>query len=173
MRVADAGPQVLRGRVVLSDRILDDGMVVLDGDRIREVGPFRPGVGRIVFEDPTAYLAPGLIDLHTHGIAGLDTMDAGEGNLARMAAEQLRRGVTGFLASTITAPPDNLARAVEAAARDLPAVPACLGLHLEGPYLNPANAGAQPAEWLRAPSLDEMGDLAARARGSLRVVTLA
>ncbi|MGC8487622.1 MAG: N-acetylglucosamine-6-phosphate deacetylase [Clostridia bacterium] len=167
------GAGVLRGRIVLRDRVLDDGMIVLAGDRIREVGGYRPGAGPLVYENREAFLAPGLIDVHTHGLFGLDTMDARPGGLAEMAALHLALGVTGFVASTITASADSLARAVQRAGADLAAVPSCLGLHLEGPYLNSANAGAQPPEWLRDPSVDEMADLYARSQGTIRMVTLA
>lgn len=165
--------KVLRGRVVLADRILDDGMLVLEGSRIEEVGAYRAGARPVVFDGRDVYLAPGLIDLHTHGLYGSDTMDAEEGRLGRMAAHHLRLGVTGFLASTITASPENLVRAVARAASDLPTVPSCLGLHLEGPYLNPANAGAQPPEWLRDPSVEEMAELARRSHQTIRMMTVA
>ena len=176
---ASASPLVLRGRVIEPDRVWDDGMVVIDGPRIRTVGPYRSGAGTVIFEEHDAYLAPGLIDLHTHGISGVDTMDARRGGLSAMAAARSRGGVTGFLASTITAAPEDLARAVELAASDMPSVPMCLGLHLEGPYLNPAHAGAQPPEWLRDPSpagseeLAEMRALVARSGSAIRMVTLA
>lgn len=169
-------PTVMRGRVIQPDRVWDDGMVVVDGGRIRAVGPYRPGAGDLIFDATDAFLAPGLLDLHTHGIGGIDTMDARPDGLAQMAARRLRGGVTAFLASTITASPENLARAVERVAADMTSVPSCLGIHLEGPYLNPTHAGAQPPEWLRDPTTagsGEMADLVARSGPAIRMVTLA
>lgn len=99
------------------------------------------------------YITPGLIDLHVHGCAGADVMDADESALARMATALLQQGTTAFLATTMTAPPEQIATVIagtvpqsaETCAAEL------LGFHLEGPCLSPRYRGAQNLTTTLAP----------------------
>jgi N-acetylglucosamine-6-phosphate deacetylase len=90
---------------------------------------------------------PGFVDLHVHGGGGKDVME-GAGAIETVARLHARHGTTAFLATTMTASHDELHTAIAALA------PACtsrpkqaafvLGVHLEGPFINPAKLGAQP-----------------------------
>jgi len=118
-------------------------------------------------------LLPGFIDLHLHGGGGADTMDAGDA-VHTLAALHARHGTTSLLATTMTAPLDEIEAALQALA---PAIaqrrPGCarvLGVHLEGPYIHPDRLGAQPA-FARPPSLAEI--LRLHALAPIRVITLA
>jgi N-acetylglucosamine-6-phosphate deacetylase len=116
---------------------------------------------------------PGFVDLHVHGGGGADTMEAGDA-ITRIARLHVRHGTTALLATTMTAPMAE----IEAAMRALG--PACaerasgsarvLGVHLEGPYINPGKLGAQP-DFARATSVDEI--LALHALAPIRLITLA
>ena len=125
--------------------------------------------------DPAApadrFILPGFVDLHVHGGGGADVM-AGAEAVARMARFHAGHGTTALLATTVTAPRAKLLLAAEgvAAAAHAPGAARVLGLHLEGPFLNPAAMGAQPP-FAIAPDLALVDALAARAR--LRVVTMA
>jgi N-acetylglucosamine-6-phosphate deacetylase len=142
---------VLSGaELVLPDRILSPGTLVIDGDRISDI---RPGGGSAVGAFHGHYIIPGLIDVHVHGIDGVDTLDSGA--IASMAARLPRYGVTGFCPTTIACRPDALGRVLDeirrarqspdsGAARVLPA-------HLESNFINPSYRGAQPAGCLRTP----------------------
>lgn len=116
---------------------------------------------------------PGFIDLHVHGGAGLDTMQAGQA-VAAVARLHARHGTTALLATTMTAPTADIVRAFEAAApaiRQRPAgAAAILGLHLEGPFLSAQRLGAQP-DFTREGSLQEVQSLHAIA--PIRLITLA
>jgi N-acetylglucosamine-6-phosphate deacetylase len=99
-------------------------------------------------------LLPGFIDVHVHGSIGHEAMDATPEALDALARHFARHGVTGFLATTWTDAPDRIDAALRSAAayRGVSDGAAVLGVHLEGPYLNPAKCGAQnPALIRRAP----------------------
>ncbi|MCC7206209.1 MAG: N-acetylglucosamine-6-phosphate deacetylase [Anaerolineae bacterium] len=106
---------------------------------------------------------PGFIDVHVHGALGYDTMDATPAALETMARFFASRGVTGFLATTMTAPGDAITAALHNVRACLGNVgPATggahlLGAHLEGPYLNANAAGAQDPQHIRRADPGEFG----------------
>jgi N-acetylglucosamine-6-phosphate deacetylase len=116
---------------------------------------------------------PGFIDTHVHGGAGADTMQAGDA-VTRLAALHARHGTTSLLATTMTAPLEEIAAALRALGPAITTRPAgtarVLGVHLEGPYISPERLGAQPP-FARAPLLAEI--LALHAIAPIRLVTLA
>jgi N-acetylglucosamine-6-phosphate deacetylase len=129
-------------------------------------------------------LAPGYVDLHVHELGGRGVIDAAAPDLAGLAQALGQRGTTAFLATTITAPVDDLLAVVEhvaqhvgphgAAAGDLRSPDGharCLGVHLEGPWLSATRAGAQPAADIAAPSPADLAKLIDA--GPVRMVTLA
>jgi N-acetylglucosamine-6-phosphate deacetylase len=92
------------------------------------------------------YILPGFIDLHVHGGAGWDTM-AGEEGIRGMARFHLAHGTTALLPTTVTAPPEDILRALEGIRRAMEAgrgEARILGAHLEGPFISPRRLGAQP-----------------------------
>ena len=117
------------------------------------------------------FILPGFVDLHVHGGGGADTMQGAEavGQLARFHA---RHGTTALLPTTVTSPAADLLRAAEgvAAARPGRGAARILGLHLEGPFINPAVLGAQPPFAIR-PDLALVDAIASLV--PLRIVTMA
>ncbi|HZT76156.1 MAG TPA: N-acetylglucosamine-6-phosphate deacetylase [Vicinamibacterales bacterium] len=139
--------------LVLPDRMLSPGTLVIDGDRIVDVRSDAPtGHAPSLFHGH--YIVPGFIDVHVHGVDGIDSLDAGDA-VASIARRLPRYGVTAFCPTTVACEPFalrgvldqvRLARAAPAAhsARVLPA-------HLESNFINPEYRGAQPAACLRSP----------------------
>lgn len=125
-------------------------------------------------EHPTApYILPGFVDLHVHGGGGADMMEGGI-SIRQAAALHLRHGTTSMLATSVTAPIDQIERfldAVNSLSADEPYRHArILGAHLEGPFLNPEKLGAQPPFAIPA----DAALLAAWAdRAPIKVVTFA
>jgi N-acetylglucosamine-6-phosphate deacetylase len=98
-----------------------------------------------------------------------------ERDVERISDVLARYGTTAIAATLAALPPDRLRTAVEAIAR---AAPRCrgariVGIHLEGPFLNPRHAGAQQGAWMRPPSVDEVDALQSLAGGMIRLVTIA
>jgi N-acetylglucosamine-6-phosphate deacetylase len=143
--------------IVLPDRVIGEGTVVIDGNRIGDItaGPRSAGSRDVHLDLHRHYLVPGFIDVHVHGVEGIDALD-GEAAIAEIAARLPRHGVTAFCPTSLACRPSALremlasvrrARAlpVGASARVLPA-------HLESNFINPEFKGAQPIECLRTPS---------------------
>jgi N-acetylglucosamine-6-phosphate deacetylase len=164
------------GTVLAADRDLSPGVVVIDAERgrITRVSSEPPPAGALSFPDGT--LIPGLIDLQVNGGAGVDCLRAGAPAYETLGRYLAATGVTAYLPTVVSAPLDEMRRAGEAAAlamrRDGP-LPEILGLHFEGPYLNPLRRGAHRAQDLRTPDVDEMAETVRRLDGALRMVTLA
>ena len=143
--------------LVLPDRILTPGTLVIDGGRIADI---RPGAssGRSAghagshFAFHGHYIVPGFVDVHVHGVDGTDSLD-GAGAVAAIAARLPRYGVTAFCPTTIACAPDALRHVLAqvGAARGTPEPRAArvLPAHLESNFLNPEYRGAQPARCLR------------------------
>ncbi len=141
-----SGSTVIRGRLVIADRVVPGRVVVTDGT-----------IERVVLDDAESgpYICPGLVDVHIHGFGGFDSMD-GPTALDAMARALLRRGVTAFVPTAVTASLPTLRRFaddVRAWQSEAPADGAQpLGFNLEGPFIEPARKGAQNPEHIRAPA---------------------
>ncbi|MDG6100786.1 N-acetylglucosamine-6-phosphate deacetylase [Dactylosporangium aurantiacum] len=153
-------------RVIAGDRVIDNGFVRVEGDRIAEVGQAAPGSADNVT------VVPGFVDIHVHGGGGA-TFTTGDPDAARTAAAYHRgHGTTTLLASLVTSPPDLMLSATKAFA-PLVAEGVLAGVHFEGPYLSQARCGAQNPAYLRHPSLDELTALIDAGEGAVRMVTVA
>jgi N-acetylglucosamine-6-phosphate deacetylase len=135
----------LRGRLLLPDRVAV-GDLVMEGTHVVDV----------VLDDAAPadearlpWVVPGFIDVHVHGGGGGDTMDGAAGVRA-LAAAHLRHGTTALLASTLTAPWDDVVAALRGVAAVVAEGPVegradVVGAHLEGPFISARRLGAQPA----------------------------
>ena len=165
--------QVLRAdRVLTPDRELLDGWVVVEGERIVEVGQGAAPAGPGGPPGPRyAVLCPGFVDIHNHGGGGAAFADGPQAAL-RAREAHLRQGTTTVVASLVTESVDVLARQVRAL-RPLVESGDLGGIHLEGPWLSERWCGAHPAGLLRDPDPADVEALADAAGGTLVMVTLA
>jgi len=103
-------------------------------------------------------LLPGFIDLHVHGAMGHEVMDASASGLEEMARFYASHGVTSFLATTWTASRESIRKALELVEElqgRISGGASLLGVHLEGPYLNPTRCGAQDVNLIRRAEKEE------------------
>ena len=160
----------------------------LPGTTVLEPGylSFQGGVITVVGEGPppgvpdldlgTGMLVPGLVDLQVNGYYGVDLADCDPEGWALVARRLPETGATAFLPTFITAPVPALATALRSAAKAADAVTAgarVLGVHLEGPFLSPARAGAHLRDWIVPPSPGAVTELLEAGQGLLRLMTLA
>jgi N-acetylglucosamine-6-phosphate deacetylase len=168
----------VRGTVVAPTGVVDDGVVVVDGELIAWVGPAADVPVRwadaVRASEPAAGLVlPGLVDLHNHGGGGGSFPDATTATEAATAiAEHRRHGTTTLVASLVTAPRDELL-ARTALLAGLVAAGELGGIHLEGPFLSHARCGAQNPGDMLAGDPGLVRDIAAAARGHLVTMTIA
>ncbi len=153
---------MIRNGIVLTPlREIRDGVVVTEGCHILAVGrrnEVEEPPGAEVMDAVGGYITPGLVDIHVHGSHGADALDATPEALETMSRFFVTRGVTSFVPTMITAPTEDLLAGLDNVRRvqragGLPGAEV-LGIHQEGPFLNPEQKGAHPEELLVCPTPD-------------------
>jgi N-acetylglucosamine-6-phosphate deacetylase len=175
--VNNIGKAMIRRRIlagadiVLPDRVIAGGTLVIEHGRIADILSHAvPTSTDVVRVDLTGHtIVPGFVDLHVHGLEGIDTQD-GPGAVAALAMRMPKFGVTAFSPTTIACPPDELRMVIDAvrACRLAPAPGSArvLPAHLESNFINPDYKGAQPLSCLRTPASALQAESAAAERPS-------
>lgn len=169
-----SGMQILVGQKWVQHQsiVVEGGMIkaLLPNEMVKHHLPAK------VHEFPSDYyLLPGFIDLHIHGAHGHDVMDGTQEAFLGMSHALATEGVTGFLATTMTAEDE----AIEAVLKQIPKAKqeakgaAILGVHLEGPFIAEAKRGAQSGRVREAPKAALMRQWQELAQGLIKIVTLA
>lgn len=155
--------------------VLSPGYVTVEDGLIVAVSagspPRRPDI-----QLDSGVLIPGLVDLQVNGYRGDDLAEAGPAGWARVVQALPETGTTAFLPTLITAPAQRLCTALREAVAFTPALPAgarVLGVHMEGPFIAVAKAGAHRRDWITAPDPATITSLLAAGARLLRLVTLA
>lgn len=147
------------GAVWQADRFISGRTLIISDGRVKQLSPpadvvARPGDRRM--DAGGRYVLPGFVDLHIHGSNGFDVMDASAAAMQGLCDFVARQGVTSFLGTTMADTRQRIEATLAAMGdfADRPQSP-FIGVHLEGPYLNPAFRGSQPKMRLRAPQPEE------------------
>jgi len=167
---------IVNGSVYTPEQVLAPGTVLIEEGRIAAVGLADtlavPPEAEVIEADGMA-VAPGLIDVHIHGLMGYDGMGP---DLAHVIRELPAFGVTAFLGTTLTLPRDEVFAGLEAMAAVLDTPPPgaqCLGIHLEGPHLTPARPGMATSDWFEPLTWEGFQALQAAAADHIRMLTFA
>jgi N-acetylglucosamine-6-phosphate deacetylase len=161
-------------RLFDGERFLDDRALIVEGDVIRGLVELkdRPRDGEQI-DLGGGILAPGFVDWQINGGGGvLFNAEPTVEGIARIAAAHRREGVTGFLPTVVTDAPEVLDAALAAVRIAHVRVPGTLGIHVEGPFIDPRRKGVHPLEWIRPMHGKDADALIAMRAGSM-VVTLA
>ena len=154
--------------------VLEDGLIA--SIATRESGDLPPQARLLDY--PGATLAPAFLDIHIHGAAGHDVMEATPEALATIGSFLAARGTGSFLATTVTAPMDATLRSLSglAALLSKPVAPGAavpIGIHLEGPFLSHVRRGAHPPAHLLEPDIAVFDRMFEAAGGHVKLMTLA
>lgn len=168
-----------RATLLTPFNLIEDATLLIHGNIIEAAGhsasvKIPSGYREVPLEG--LIIAPGFIDIHLHGGNGSEVMSAIPSSLEELAKFYATHGVTSFLATTISANPDQLlavARSYEFLNNSTYKGAKCLGIHLEGPYLSPEFAGMHNIDEIRHPSLDEIKQIHRASNQGLKIITMA
>jgi len=151
---------LIGGTILTPLERLDGHTLIIKGNEISAIFPDHQSL-----EEPDSHridasgmwVTPGLIDIHTHGADGHDAMDATPEAMEGFGKFLARHGVTSYLPTTITAAQRDIQNAIDNIERIISETggASISGIHLEGPYLNPAHRGAQPEALIRKADPEE------------------
>jgi N-acetylglucosamine-6-phosphate deacetylase len=186
---------VRNARIVLPDRIAESAGMLIEAGRIARIleGAFAPAAETDSVVDLNgATVFPGFIDVHIHGAAGVDTMEAGSEDLLRIAEFLASRGVTAWLPTLVPGPVEQYQKAISAIGELVAQTSVCdstvenhrlksvprarpLGVHYEGPFVNTQQCGALHREHFRTfQNLSDLDELPViKTGGAIHMTTLA
>lgn len=173
---------IITGTICKEDGLVEDQYLLIDGEKVIETGHLSempPSFSGKVFTYPKEYsIVPGFIDIHIHGAAGSDAMDATTEALNNMAVNLVKEGTTTFFATTMTQSIPAIDTALEKARQyiennnEVGKAEVC-GIHLEGPFVNPIRKGAQPGEHIIEPNIEIFKKWQDLAGGHIKLITMA
>ena len=160
-------------KIVTLNKVIENGYIEIKDGLISNIssGDYTgneeeiDGLGKIAM--------PGFIDMHTHGSCGIDFMDANEEDYKVIEEAFYKEGITSFLATTLTSDIDSMKRVSTVVKNVINEIPALVGVHLEGPYINKIYKGAQNEVFIREPSIDELHELIEASDANIRLITMA
>lgn len=147
--------------IVVNDRIIHNGAVRYENGIITYIGEERPSYAECVIDGSGSVVMAGFVDIHCHGGGGYDFMDASPDEMLKISRHHLMHGTTTLIATTMTdtyeAIQDSLDRYAELYNNDN--LLTLSGVHLEGPWLSPAQCGAQSTEKMAKPDSEKLREL--------------
>ncbi|MFC7393400.1 N-acetylglucosamine-6-phosphate deacetylase [Scopulibacillus cellulosilyticus] len=166
-------------KIYKEDEVVEAGYIKIADGKIKDIGEQCQLEDHETINFPETYKClPGMIDVHIHGANGSDTMDATPDALKNIAQTLPKEGTTSFLATTITQEHSAIERALENAGKYIIDQPnggqaEVVGVHLEGPFINPEKAGAQPLKHIVEGDIPLFEKWQKISGGNIRLVTLA
>ncbi len=167
----------INAKVYLEGQGIVTTNIGFENGKVAYIGDCACGIEPIAELKADQVIVPGFIDQHIHGAAGSDAMDGTVEALSTIANAVAKEGTVGFLATTMTQSPENISKAMNAVRDYKAANPAdgaeVIGIHLEGPFISTKHVGAQPIEYVVAPSVEVFKDYEAKSGDSIKLVSMA
>jgi len=142
---------IINAKLIINDRIIE-GKDILFDEQIIEISDDIDHNSVEVIDAKGYYVSAGFIDLHIHGSGGADVMDATPEALETLSTTLPQTGTTSFLATTMTMSTEEIDNALQNVQQHSQNVTGAkvLGVHLEGPFINPSKHGAQDKTYVQA-----------------------
>jgi len=167
--------------LILPDQVLTDGWLIIESGKIANFGtvslPAAEGDSAAIIDGQGQYVLAGFIDIHVHGGASYDFMDAGAEELDGITSFHMKHGTTAMLATTVTGSQEQLSAVLKSVAsyRQQASMPytQLVGVHLEGPFVNPKWKGAQNEAYMVEPQPTWLEQWQVQYPGLIKMQTLA
>ena len=163
----------INAKIYDNDFILQTYDMRVENGKITELadrGTITALPGEEVLDLTDNIIVAGMIDQHTHGALGADTMDGSEETINLISKHLARNGVTSFLPTTMTMGPEHLHQVFDNQPETTPGANV-LGFHMEGPYINVEKKGAQNPEYVREASVEEISEY--QKKVSIKIIDMA
>ncbi len=172
---------IINGTIITPFHLVSGKAIIIEKGRIREIAnkeelSTATLTGAEVIEGKDKFIAPGYIDIHVHGGGGSDVMDGDYEAINQIAIAHSHFGTTSFLPTTMTMSKDKIIRSLRSiceAVKKGTAGAEILGIHMEGPYINPEKKGAQKEEEIKKISIEEFLEFNQASGNLIRLVTIA
>jgi len=168
---------ILNGKIITPIQVIEKGVLVIEDGRIADIGTedaIKVPKGAEKIDASGKILAPGFIDVHTHGAVGKTTQESYEA-INEVSKYFAKCGTTGFFSTTFGSLEEIMkgARVAKDAIEKGLEGAQVLGLHLEGPYFNPRKPGAGDPKTFRHPSIEEFEKIQRESGKAVKLISIA
>lgn len=172
---------IINGTIITPFRLVSGKAIIVEKGKIIEIAnkeELNAAIltGAEIIEAQDKFVVPGYIDIHVHGGGGSDVMDGEYEAISQIAITHSRFGTTAFLPTTMTMSKDKIIRSLRSiceAVKKGTAGAEILGIHMEGPYINPEKKGAQKEDDIKKISIEEFLEFNQVSGNLIRLVTIA
>lgn len=172
---------LINASIILENSVIQHGFMHIKEEKIDSIGemgicPYLSITDKVYDCRGKQFVIPGMIDLHVHGAAGFDFMDGTHEAFEGIGLALAKEGITSFLATTMTNPIQNINNTLKNLAEYMeknnePGIPEMIGIHLEGPFINKEQKGAQPENDIIPPNADLFKQWQRLAGNSIKIIT--
>ena len=170
----------MHGTIITPFQLLEDRIIIIEKGKIIAITDKKEDLALLknveIIEAQNKFIVPGYIDIHVHGGGGSDVMDGEYEAIKQVATTHSRFGTTAFLPTTMTMTKDKIIKSLKSiheARLKGTGTAEILGIHLEGPYINPEKKGAQKEEDIKKVSVEEFLEFNQASGNLIRLVTIA
>lgn len=166
---------IKNARLLSQGQELKPQTITIENGRITGIGEEKTkGEGVEVIDLEGKYLTPGFIDIQLNGgIKNFFSYNPNADVLSEMTSACLKHATTYYHPTLVTSLPETVFQAIEAVRQAMKTDPHILGMHLEGPFLNPVRRGAHTLEYIRIPDDEILDEIIAKGKGVISLITVA